>query len=85
MRKALLLIATSVVVTVLPVTAFAQSAVETCSEAYDICFSGCVQQFPGGTDASAKCIDKCVMVRATCDRNGCFTSKYISVCGLAKE
>jgi hypothetical protein len=87
MRKLLLFISMSVGLVTLPATAFAQAgtAVETCSEAYDFCFNACVQQFPGGTDASAKCIDKCVMSRAKCDRNGCFTSKAISVCGLAKE
>lgn len=77
----------SIGITMLPFVAFSQTgaAVETCSEAYDVCFNGCVQQFPGGTDASAKCIDKCVLSHAKCDRNGCFTSKFISVCGLAKE
>lgn len=86
MRKLLLLMAMSVGLAMPPAAAFSQgTAVETCSEAYDFCFNACVQQFPGGTDASAHCIDKCVMSRAKCDRNGCFTSKAISVCGLAKE
>lgn len=86
MRKFFLLFGMSVSLTFFPFAAFSQTgAVETCSEAYDVCFNGCVQQFPGGTDASAKCIDKCVLSHAKCDRNGCFTSKFISVCGLAKE
>lgn len=87
MKKALLLMVVSASVFILPTTAFSQAgmAVETCSEAYDFCFNACVQQFPGGTDASAKCIDKCAMSRAKCDRDGCFTSKSLNVCGLAKE
>lgn len=86
MRKLFRLMVMSVGVSLLATAAIAQgAAVETCSEAYDFCFNACVQQYPGGTDASAKCIDKCVMSRAKCDRNGCFTSKSISVCGLAKE
>ena len=87
MRKLLSMMVIAVGVAMLPAVAFSQAgtAVETCSEAYDFCFNACVQQFPGGTDASAKCIDKCVMSRAKCDRNGCFSSKYINVCGLATE
>lgn len=87
MKKAFLFISMSLGVLILPATAFAQAgtALETCSEAYDFCFNACVAQFPGGTDASAKCIDKCAMSRAKCDRNGCFTSKSLNVCGLAKE
>jgi hypothetical protein len=86
MRKLFLLLGMSVGVTMLATAALSQgTAVETCSEAYDFCFNACAQKFPGGTDASAKCIDKCVMSRAKCDRNGCFTSTFISVCGLAKE
>ncbi len=87
MRHLFLRIGMSVAATLLTTAAFSQAgtALETCSEAYDFCFNACSQQLPGGTDASAKCIDKCAMSRAKCDRNGCFTSKMISVCGLAKE
>ncbi len=87
MKKFLVLLAMSVGVAMLPAVAFSQAgtAVETCSEAYGLCFDGCTQRFPGGTDASAKCIDKCAMSRAKCDRNGCFTNKTINVCGLATE
>lgn len=86
MKKFLLLMAMSVGVSMLTTAAFPQgTAVQTCSAAYSVCFDACSQKFPGGTDASAKCIDKCAMSRAKCDRNGCFTSKAISVCGLAKE
>lgn len=86
MKKLLLLMTMLGAVSGLSTAAFSQgTAAQTCSEAYDVCFNACSQQFPGGTNASAKCIDKCAMSRAKCDRNGCFTSKAISVCGLAKE
>jgi hypothetical protein len=85
MKKLLLFMAMSVGASVLATAALSQGTVQTCSGAYDVCFNACSQQFPGGSDASAKCIDKCAMSRAKCDRNGCFSSKSISVCGLAKE
>lgn len=87
MRKPSLLIAMSMSIAMLSTAAFSQAgtAVRTCSEAYSVCFDGCSQRFPGGDDASAKCIDNCAMTRAKCDRNGCFTNKVMNVCGLAKQ
>jgi hypothetical protein len=87
MRKLLLRMALCLGVFALPTAAFSQAEaiVTTCSGAYGLCFDACSTQFPGGTDASAKCIDKCAMARAKCDRNGCFNAKSIAVCGLAKE
>ncbi|WP_424361248.1 hypothetical protein [Methylocystis parvus] len=67
--------------------AFAQAgpALKTCSQAYDQCFNTCAAQFPKGGEKSAKCIDKCAMARAQCDRNGCFKDEGINVCGLSEQ
>lgn len=66
-------------------SAWSQPAIETCSQAYAQCFDACTSRYPGGGEASAKCIDKCAMARAHCDRNGCFKDEGVNVCGLAKE
>jgi O-glycosyl hydrolase len=86
MKKRLSLMAMSLGLSMMTTAALSQgTSVQTCSAAYDVCFNACSQQFPGGTDASAKCIDKCAMSRAKCDRNGCFKSNSVNVCGIAKE
>lgn len=57
----------------------------TCSQAYDQCFNACAATFPKGHERSAKCIDKCAMARAQCDRTGCFKDDGMNVCGLSER
>ena len=66
---------------------FAQTAigtVRTCSQAYGICFNYCSRTY-GGSERSAKCIDKCAYRRAICDRGGCFDMAAVSKCGLERR
>jgi hypothetical protein len=57
----------------------------TCSDAYGKCFDYCSNQFPGGSEKSARCVDQCTLARAKCDRGGCFRTKMASLCGLSKR
>jgi hypothetical protein len=61
------------------------SALKTCSQAYNQCFDTCTKRDSKGDLASAKCIDKCSMARAKCDKAGCFNDEGIEACGLVKE
>jgi hypothetical protein len=56
----------------------------TCSQAADKCSDYCSKQF-GGSVESAKCVDKCTLARAQCDRDGCFNTEMGSVCELSKR
>jgi hypothetical protein len=70
------------------VPVFAQTSnasLKTCSQAYNQCFDTCTKRDSKGDLASAKCIDKCSMARAKCDKSGCFSDEGIDVCNLVKE
>jgi hypothetical protein len=79
------LLVASVCVTSSPTSAqTAMGTVRTCSQAYGVCFGYCSKLY-GGSERSAKCIDKCAYGRAICDRGGCFDTAAVSMCGLERR
>ena len=56
----------------------------TCSETAEKCSDHCSKQF-GGSVESVKCVDKCTLARARCDRDGCFNTEMGTVCELSKR